>query len=143
MIESGLNYTILQPSSFMQNVDLERVVSMGVLPAAYSSKTLQGYLDLQDLAEVARLVILDPQRLAANGVSADQVVAALRSQNLAAPVGQVTTATTERSIRLEGRLDESETSAQDGEQIKVVPQSSSEGQKDEYPSFCAHRGAVG
>lgn len=62
MIESGLNYTILQPSSFMQNVDLERVVSMGVLPAAYSSKTLQGYLDLQDLAEVARLVILDPQR---------------------------------------------------------------------------------
>ena len=47
------------------------------------------------------------------------------------------------TLRLEGRLDESETSAQDGEQIKVVPQSSSEGQKDEYPSFCAHRGAVG
>jgi HAE1 family hydrophobic/amphiphilic exporter-1 len=49
-------------------------------------------------------VTLDPQRMAAAGVSADQVVQALRSQNLAAPVGQVTTATTERTIRLEGRV---------------------------------------
>ena len=49
-------------------------------------------------------VTLDPARMAASGVSADQVVQALRLQNLAAPVGQVTTATTERTIRLEGRL---------------------------------------
>src|ERR687890_613039 len=49
-------------------------------------------------------VILDPQRLSASGVGVDQVVAALRSQNLAAPVGQVTGPITERSIRLEGRL---------------------------------------
>ncbi|MCU0627223.1 MAG: efflux RND transporter permease subunit, partial [Gemmatimonadaceae bacterium] len=49
-------------------------------------------------------VTLDPQRMAAAGVGADQVVQALRAQNLAAPVGQVTTATTERTIRLEGRL---------------------------------------
>ena len=44
----------------MQNVNLERVVSTGVLPAAYSPKVLQGYLDLEDLAAVARLVLLDP-----------------------------------------------------------------------------------
>ncbi|HWJ23529.1 MAG TPA: efflux RND transporter permease subunit, partial [Gemmatimonadaceae bacterium] len=50
-------------------------------------------------------VILDPNRLAAAGVGVDQVVAALRSQNLAAPVGQVTGPITERSIRLEGRLE--------------------------------------
>ena len=44
----------------MQNVNLERVVSTGVLPAAYSPTTLQGYLDLEDLAAVARLALLDP-----------------------------------------------------------------------------------
>ena len=49
-------------------------------------------------------VTLDPQQLAATGVGVDQVVSALRAQNLAAPVGQVTNATTERTIRLEGRL---------------------------------------
>jgi len=49
-------------------------------------------------------VVLDPARLQAAGVGVDQVVTALRSQNLAAPVGQVTGPVTERSIRLEGRL---------------------------------------
>jgi HAE1 family hydrophobic/amphiphilic exporter-1 len=49
-------------------------------------------------------VVLDPTRLAAAGVGVDQVVAALRSQNLAAPVGQVTGPISERAIRLEGRL---------------------------------------
>ncbi|OBZ76940.1 NAD(P)H azoreductase [Grifola frondosa] len=60
LIESGLNYTILQPTSFMQNVNLKYVIANSILPAAYSPKVLQGYLDLQDLAAVARLVILDP-----------------------------------------------------------------------------------
>jgi HAE1 family hydrophobic/amphiphilic exporter-1 len=49
-------------------------------------------------------VVLDPTRLAGAGVGVDQVVAALRSQNLAAPVGQVTGPISERAIRLEGRL---------------------------------------
>ncbi len=53
-------------------------------------------------------VILDPVRLAAAGVGVDQVVAALRSQNLAAPVGQVTGPVTERAIRIEGRLEHPE-----------------------------------
>ena len=44
----------------MQNLNLERVVFTGVLPAAYSPKVLQGYLDLEDLAAVARLVLLEP-----------------------------------------------------------------------------------
>ncbi|TFK93936.1 NAD-P-binding protein [Polyporus arcularius HHB13444] len=60
LIESGLNYTILQPTSLMQNVNLELVVSTGILPAAYSPTTLQGYLDLEDLAAIARVVLLDP-----------------------------------------------------------------------------------
>jgi HAE1 family hydrophobic/amphiphilic exporter-1 len=49
-------------------------------------------------------VILDPARLSAAGVGVDQVVNAIRSQNLAAPVGQVSGPVTERAIRLEGRL---------------------------------------
>ncbi|AHG87874.1 acriflavin resistance protein [Gemmatirosa kalamazoonensis] len=53
-------------------------------------------------------VILDPNRLSATGVGVDQVVNALRSQNLAAPVGSVTGPITERSIRLEGRLERPE-----------------------------------
>jgi hypothetical protein len=61
-------------------------------------------------------VVLDPSRLAAAGVGVDQVVAALRAQNLSAPVGSVTSALTERSIRLEGRL----ARAQDFAQLTVA-----------------------
>src|SRR4051812_47427997 len=53
-------------------------------------------------------VTLDPSRLAGAGVGVDQVVGALRSQNLAAPVGQVTGPVTERAIRIEGRLEHPE-----------------------------------
>src|SRR3954462_13604586 len=53
-------------------------------------------------------VILDPSRLTGAGVGVDQVVAALRAQNLAAPVGQVTGPVTERAIRIEGRLERPE-----------------------------------
>src|SRR5215207_672910 len=57
-------------------------------------------------------VVLDPSRLTAAGVGVDQVVAALRAQNLAAPVGQVTGPVIERAIRLEGRLERPEDFAQ-------------------------------
>jgi HAE1 family hydrophobic/amphiphilic exporter-1 len=46
-----------------------------------------------------------PSDLAAAGGGIDQVVNAVRSQNLAAPVGTINTATEQRSIRLEGRLE--------------------------------------
>lgn len=44
----------------MQNVDVEAVRKSSTLRATYSLNTLQGYLDLQDLAAVARTVLLDP-----------------------------------------------------------------------------------
>jgi HAE1 family hydrophobic/amphiphilic exporter-1 len=50
-------------------------------------------------------VTLRPAALANAGVGVDQVVSALRAQNLAAPVGQVSTSIAEQTIRLEGRLD--------------------------------------
>ena len=49
-----------------------------------------------------------PIDLASVGVGIDQVVSALRSQNLAAPVGNVNSPLEQRSIRLEGRFDRPE-----------------------------------
>jgi HAE1 family hydrophobic/amphiphilic exporter-1 len=53
-----------------------------------------------------------PGDLAAAGVGIDQVVGAVRSQNLAAPVGRVNAPLEQRVIRLEGRLDRPEEFAQ-------------------------------
>jgi HAE1 family hydrophobic/amphiphilic exporter-1 len=50
-------------------------------------------------------VELRPEALQASGVTVAQVVQALGLQNLAAPVGRVTGALDERSIRLRGRLE--------------------------------------
>ncbi|HEX6560052.1 MAG TPA: efflux RND transporter permease subunit, partial [Longimicrobiales bacterium] len=55
-------------------------------------------------AERELTVQLRPADLARAGVSVSQVVLALQSQNLAAPVGRVTGDITERTIRLQGRL---------------------------------------
>ena len=49
-----------------------------------------------------------PTDLAAAGVGIDQVVSALRAQNLAAPVGNVNSPLEQRSIRLEGRFEHPE-----------------------------------
>ena len=50
-------------------------------------------------------VFVRPSALAATGVGIDQVVGAVRAQNLAAPVGKVDTEMERRAIRLEGRLE--------------------------------------
>ncbi len=71
--------------------------------------------ELQSLSGVARvdvvggvepelLVELHPDALEASGVSVGQVIGALQTSNLAAPVGRVTAAREERTIRLSGRL---------------------------------------
>ena len=49
-----------------------------------------------------------PADLAARGIGIDQVVNALRAQNLASPVGTVTTPLEQRSIRLQGRFERPE-----------------------------------
>src|SRR5262245_9487824 len=56
-------------------------------------------------AERELTVQLRPSDLTAAGVSVEEVVQALRSQNLAVPVGRVEAATIERTIRLQGRLE--------------------------------------
>ncbi|HEX2219627.1 MAG TPA: efflux RND transporter permease subunit [Gemmatimonadales bacterium] len=51
-------------------------------------------------------VLLRPEALQSAGVSAGEVVQALQSQNLAAPVGRVTAESEERTIRLVGRVED-------------------------------------
>ena len=46
-----------------------------------------------------------PEALQAAGISVGEVVGALRSQNLAVPVGRINTSTEERTIRLRGRVE--------------------------------------
>jgi HAE1 family hydrophobic/amphiphilic exporter-1 len=53
-------------------------------------------------------VDVHPSALAAAGIGIDQVVSALRAQNLAAPVGEVMTPLEQRSIRLQGRFERPE-----------------------------------
>ncbi len=75
--------------------------------------------DLRGIAGVAQVNIIGgdsaqlnvdvrPHDLAAMGMGIDQIVTALRAQNLAAPVGSITTPMEQRSIRLEGRFDRPE-----------------------------------
>ncbi len=51
-------------------------------------------------------VFLRPEALRASSVSVAEVFAALQAQNLSAPVGRITGAHEERSIRLSGRIEE-------------------------------------
>ncbi|MEO5816744.1 MAG: efflux RND transporter permease subunit [Gemmatimonadaceae bacterium] len=60
-------------------------------------------------ADSAQLNInVRPGALAAAGVGIDQIVSAVRSQNLAAPVGRLTSDLEQRTIRLAGRLEHPE-----------------------------------
>lgn len=69
---------------------------------------IAGVSQVTTVGEVKRelTVQIRPQALQAAGVSVGQVVQALQSQNLAAPVGRVNGALDERTIRLQGRLDD-------------------------------------
>jgi HAE1 family hydrophobic/amphiphilic exporter-1 len=70
-------------------------------------RSIPGVADVRVTGGVKRelTVNLDPQRLQAAGVSVPEVVQALQAGNLAVPVGRVTGALDERTIRLQGRLD--------------------------------------
>ncbi|MEX1186144.1 MAG: efflux RND transporter permease subunit [Gemmatimonadaceae bacterium] len=71
---------------------------------------VSGVAGVQMFGDVQRelTVELRPEALRAVGVSVTQVVGALRSQNLAVPVGRLTGTLDERTIRLQGRLERPE-----------------------------------
>ena len=45
----------------MQNINVKDVVSKGLLHCGWSPKVLQGYVALQDVADAAQVVILNPE----------------------------------------------------------------------------------
>ena len=62
VIESGLTFTIVQPSMFMQNIRIEwrEVVENGVYPRPYSPDRKMSVIDTEDLGEAVARVLTDP-----------------------------------------------------------------------------------
>jgi hydrophobic/amphiphilic exporter-1 (mainly G- bacteria), HAE1 family len=91
-------------SSVLTPAELTRLADPGIVREL---RSIQGVADVQIFGKVERelTVEIDPRRLQAAKVSVGQVVQALQFQNLAAPVGRVSGALDERSIRLKGRLE--------------------------------------
>lgn len=62
LFESGLPFTILQPAPYMQNLlaGWKSIVKKGELRVPYSIHAKFSFLDLEDLAEAARIVLTEP-----------------------------------------------------------------------------------
>jgi uncharacterized protein YbjT (DUF2867 family) len=56
---SRIPFTILQPMHYMQNIDVRRVVERGVLTQPFDLDTPLQHVDLDDVTEVAALVVTD------------------------------------------------------------------------------------
>jgi HAE1 family hydrophobic/amphiphilic exporter-1 len=124
-IRSQLPAEILEP--IIQRFDPNQlpIVSLAVTSSVLTPPQLTQIADQQIAGELRAIggvaqvnvvggdsaqlnVNVRPNDLAALGVGIDQVANALRSQNLAAPVGNVNSPLEQRSIRLEGRFDRPE-----------------------------------
>jgi NAD(P)H dehydrogenase (quinone) len=59
LFESGLDFTILQPAPYMQNIlaSREEILKKGLYRAPYPAATALSLIDLQDLGEVAAIVL--------------------------------------------------------------------------------------
>ena len=62
LLNSGLTYTIVQPTAYMQNLlaYLPRIQEEGILSVPYPAETELSLVDLHDLAEVAATLLTEP-----------------------------------------------------------------------------------
>jgi hypothetical protein len=62
ILESGLAFTILQPAPYMQNLlgGWDSIVENGVLQIPYSVDSRFSFVDLEDVAEAAKIVLTEP-----------------------------------------------------------------------------------
>ena len=62
IFESGLPFTILQPAPYMQNLlaGWKSILDEGVLRVPYSVHSKFSFVDLEDVAEAARIVLSEP-----------------------------------------------------------------------------------
>ena len=120
-VRGQLPQEILEPMIARFDPNSLPIVSLALTSSSLSTPELTALADqqiadeLRAIAGVAQVNVVGgdsaqlninvkPAALAAAGVGIDQVVNAVRAQNLAAPVGQVTTPLEQRAIRLEARL---------------------------------------
>src|SRR5687768_2167834 len=91
-------------STSLTSAELTRLADPGITRLL---RSIPGVAEVQVSGNVERelTVQIKPEALQSSGVGVSQVVQALGLQNLAAPVGRVTGALEERSIRLKGRLE--------------------------------------
>ncbi|MBD0319025.1 MAG: efflux RND transporter permease subunit, partial [Gemmatimonadetes bacterium] len=90
-------------SDVLRSPELTRLADPGI---TRQLRGLQGVAEVNVVGGIERelTVEVDPQRMQAAGIGIPQVVQAVQSQNLAAPVGRINGALEERTIRLRGRL---------------------------------------
>jgi uncharacterized protein YbjT (DUF2867 family) len=94
LFESGLDYTILQPCAYMQNVLTywQRIVSDGIYPVPYPVETRLSMVDLVDVAAAAAITLTKPghagaiYELAGPEVLSQTEVAQVLGQQLGRPV---------------------------------------------------------
>ena len=97
IFESGLPFTILQPAPYMQNLlaGWKSIVEEGVLRVPYSVTSKFSFVDLQDVAEAAAVVLTEPGHL--NAVYELVGATAMSHVEVAEVFGQVLN----RSVRAE------------------------------------------
>lgn len=94
LFEAGINYTILQPAAYMQNImsGWQRIVEQGIYQVPYPVETRLGMVDLEDVAAVAATVLTERGHIGAiyelagcDSLSQTEV-ATILSQSLKRPV---------------------------------------------------------
>jgi uncharacterized protein YbjT (DUF2867 family) len=94
LFESGVPFTVLQPTAYMQNVlaGWQEIVEFGVYRVPYAVDTRLGMVDLEDIGEAAARVLTTPghdgaiYELAGSEVLRQDEIAALLGRQLGRPV---------------------------------------------------------
>ena len=115
LFKSGLEYTILQPAVYMQNLlgYRDAILNRGVYAVPYSIDARQSLVDLNDVAEVAASVLIDPghahavYELVGKDAPSPRETAQLLSDRLGKPVRveQLDRKTWEKQSRVNGMND--------------------------------------
>ena len=65
IFESGLPFTILQPAPYMQNLlaGSKGIIEDGILRVPYSIRSKFSFVDLEDVAESAKIVLTEPNHI--------------------------------------------------------------------------------
>lgn len=101
IVSLAITSSVLTPTQLTQLADQTVAGELRGVPGVAQVNIVGG-----DSAQLN--VDVRPADLASRGIGIDQIVTALRAQNLAAPVGNVMNAMEQRSIRLQGRFERPE-----------------------------------